>query len=141
MLTFSYKLAARVLQLSTYFKSKIIERLGNSPNSLVLVPPSRVGAQSSFTAALETQIVPLLTPHPRELSQYLREYFGILARPIVHPTVPKGEERVRVCIHANNTEEELDRLLHGVSAWIQSHGQQPPAKGREIVARGPRARL
>lgn len=32
-------------------------------------------------------------------------------RPIMSPTVPKGKERLRVCLHAYNTYEEIDRLI------------------------------
>lgn len=37
---------------------------------------------------------------------------GMDARPIVFPTVPKGKERIRICLHAFNTKEEIDLLLH-----------------------------
>lgn len=36
---------------------------------------------------------------------------GFDVRPIVSPTVPKGKERLRICIHAFNTEEEVMRLV------------------------------
>ncbi|MCB9257030.1 MAG: 8-amino-7-oxononanoate synthase [Chitinophagales bacterium] len=35
---------------------------------------------------------------------------GIDLRPIVAPTVPLGKERIRICLHAFNTEEDLERL-------------------------------
>ncbi|PSR10770.1 MAG: 8-amino-7-oxononanoate synthase [Bacteroidetes bacterium] len=31
--------------------------------------------------------------------------------PIRHPTVPAGQERLRICLHAYNTEAEIDQLL------------------------------
>jgi 8-amino-7-oxononanoate synthase len=36
---------------------------------------------------------------------------GILAKPLLHPTVPKGGERLRFCLHAYNSKEEIDRLF------------------------------
>ena len=35
--------------------------------------------------------------------------FGVKA--ILHPTVPKGEERIRICLHSFNTEQEISDLL------------------------------
>jgi len=36
---------------------------------------------------------------------------GLDVRPILSPTVEKGRERLRIVLHAFNTEEELDRLI------------------------------
>ena len=36
---------------------------------------------------------------------------GLDIRPILYPTVPKGSERLRIVIHAFNTEPEIDRLI------------------------------
>ncbi len=36
------------------------------------------------------------------------------ARPITWPTVPKGKDRVRVCLHAGNTKEDVERLVDGI---------------------------
>ncbi len=61
-------------------------------------------------------IVPLLTSEARDLAAHLRAN-GLLARPICYPTVPKGEDRVRICVHADNTEEDIDRLIECVKGW------------------------
>jgi len=36
---------------------------------------------------------------------------GLDIRPILYPTVPKGEERLRIVLHAFNTMEEMERLI------------------------------
>ena len=36
---------------------------------------------------------------------------GLDVRPILHPTVPKGSERLRIVLHSFNTPEEVDRLV------------------------------
>ena len=36
---------------------------------------------------------------------------GFDVRPILSPTVPKGKERIRICLHSFNTEEEISSLL------------------------------
>lgn len=41
---------------------------------------------------------------------------GLDVRPILYPTVPKGGERLRIVLHAFNTEDELDRLIAGLGS-------------------------
>lgn len=66
-----------------------------------------------------SSILPLFTPHPRQLARYCQER-GFIVRPIVAPTVPKGSERVRICLHAANTESQVDALARAIAAWVQS---------------------
>lgn len=46
----------------------------------------------------------------KNCSEILQEY-GFDVRAILSPTVPVGFERLRVCLHAFNTEKEIDGLL------------------------------
>jgi 8-amino-7-oxononanoate synthase len=39
---------------------------------------------------------------------------GYAVFPILHPTVPEGEERIRICLHAFNTEEEIIGLANSI---------------------------
>ena len=39
------------------------------------------------------------------------EEAGFYAKAILSPTVPKGKERLRICIHAFNTKDEIDNLI------------------------------
>jgi 8-amino-7-oxononanoate synthase len=43
---------------------------------------------------------------------------GFDIRPIFSPTVPQGKERLRVCLHAFNTEEELMHLHRTLSEAV-----------------------
>lgn len=36
---------------------------------------------------------------------------GLLVHPILHPTVPLGEERLRICLHTFNTKDQIDLLI------------------------------
>lgn len=80
------------------------------------------GLASRFQAMAET--LPLLKSYTaiqgvivsgnllaRQLANRLQES-NLEVRPILYPTVPKGQERLRIVLHAFNTEEELDRLLN-----------------------------
>ncbi len=53
----------------------------------------------------------------KTLSAILNEH-NLDVRPILSPTVPKGEERLRVCIHNFNTEEEMDALVDLITTNI-----------------------
>ncbi|KAF9183285.1 hypothetical protein BGZ51_004141 [Haplosporangium sp. Z 767] len=44
---------------------------------------------------------------------------GLNVKAIRFPTVPKGKERVRICLHSHNTQEQVQRLIDIVQAWIQ----------------------
>lgn len=53
-----------------------------------------------------------------------------MVRPIVAPTVPHGTERVRVCLHAGNTEWEVEKLVISIGEWVdmnlkERRGSQP----------------
>jgi 8-amino-7-oxononanoate synthase len=40
---------------------------------------------------------------------------GFDVRPILNPTVPKGTERLRICLHSFNTEKEITGLLNTIA--------------------------
>ncbi|MCW5906245.1 MAG: 8-amino-7-oxononanoate synthase [Chitinophagales bacterium] len=41
---------------------------------------------------------------------------GFDVRPILYPTVPKGSERIRICLHSFNTEAEVCKLAETINA-------------------------
>ncbi len=43
---------------------------------------------------------------------------GIRISPVLHPTVPLGEERLRICLHQFNTEAEIDQLLNSIKRCL-----------------------
>ncbi|KAF8919490.1 pyridoxal phosphate-dependent transferase [Mucidula mucida] len=102
------KLSQKLLNNSLYFTGTLSSRLTHIPADVISLPPH-----------LETSpIIPIMTPYPRRLSAYLYAR-NMNARPITWPTVPKGKDRVRVCLHAQNTKEELDRLINGMITWAE----------------------
>ncbi|KAJ2998010.1 hypothetical protein NUW58_g462 [Xylaria curta] len=62
-------------------------------------------------------IIPLFTNRPKSLAQYCQTS-GFMVRPIVAPTVPQGQERVRICVHASNTIEQVDGLCQAIETLI-----------------------
>ena len=45
-----------------------------------------------------------------------KEGFGVM--PILSPTVPKGQERLRICLHSFNTETQISELLDALYDYI-----------------------
>lgn len=43
-----------------------------------------------------------------------------MVRAIVAPTVPEGTERIRVCLHAGNSFEDVNKLVRRMSEWIDA---------------------
>ncbi|RAH42174.1 aminotransferase class I/II-fold pyridoxal phosphate-dependent enzyme [Aspergillus brunneoviolaceus CBS 621.78] len=60
---------------------------------------------------------------------------GYVVRAILPPTVPAGQERVRVCLHAGNTEDEIDGLVETIVEWLEE------AQGEEQMQVAKVARL
>ncbi|QHS63583.1 aminotransferase class I/II-fold pyridoxal phosphate-dependent enzyme [Chitinophaga agri] len=81
-----------------------------------LITRFREGAKGRATLYSETPIQIVLTPgneYTRALAGEL-QLAGFDVRPILHPTVPKGKERLRIVLHSFNTAAEVDRLLQAL---------------------------
>jgi 8-amino-7-oxononanoate synthase len=46
----------------------------------------------------------------RAIAKYARKGFDV--KPILSPTVPQGQERLRMCLHSFNSEGEMKDILH-----------------------------
>jgi len=44
---------------------------------------------------------------------------GFDVRPLVSPTVSAGQERIRICLHAFNTEKEVEALISAIQSSLQ----------------------
>ncbi len=54
---------------------------------------------------------------PEEIKKVLQEH-KMGAKVIFSPTVPKGQERIRICIHSFNTSSEIQRILQLLSTFV-----------------------
>ncbi|BFZ63759.1 hypothetical protein YB2330_004891 [Saitoella coloradoensis] len=88
--------------------STLSSLLGRLPSTPLLTLPS---------LPLQSPILPLITLHPRQLADVLQKQ-GFNVRAICWPTVEKDKERVRVCLHAGNKEEEVTALVKAVGRWV-----------------------
>lgn len=53
----------------------------------------------------------------KQISTILNEN-DLLVKPILSPTVAKGKERIRICLHQHNTKKEIDLLINIISQHI-----------------------
>lgn len=91
----------------------LIEYLGNRLDALGTWDPA-IFEVDHFP---RSPIFSLRSPVPRQLAAACQRK-GFMVHPIMSPTVPKGKERVRVCLHAGNTVEEIDGLVETILAWL-----------------------
>ena len=55
--------------------------------------------------------------HAQRMARDLREQHYNL-RPVLSPTVPAGQERIRVCLHSDNSEQEIAELIAAVAKML-----------------------
>ncbi len=72
---------------------------------------NRVNSRS----AIQNVIVPG-NSEVKKLATFLQEN-GFDCRPILSPTVKEGSERIRICLHSFNSDEEISKLNHSLAAF------------------------
>lgn len=77
----------------------------NQQKNLLGLKPMFVRSKS----AIQSAIIPG-NENVKRLAQQLQDK-GFDVKPILSPTVPEGQERLRFCIHSYNSEEEINQVL------------------------------
>ena len=120
-IVYHHQLANKLRSLIRLTLTELQSRLKAFPPHLVHLPhelqdrtPSPIGDDDE----LLSPIIPVMTSQPRSLSQHLSG-LGVNAKPITWPTVPKGKDRVRVCLHAGLSMEDVMKLVHGIVGWAE----------------------
>ncbi|MFA5843480.1 MAG: pyridoxal phosphate-dependent aminotransferase family protein [Coriobacteriia bacterium] len=70
-------------------------------------------AQGWDTMASSTCVVPVMVGDEAKTMDLTRMLFdrGVFVCPIVHPAVPRGTDRLRTCLMATHTDEDIDQAL------------------------------
>ncbi len=53
----------------------------------------------------------------KKIALQLQE-IGFFVKPILHPTVKKGEERLRFCLHSTNSRAEITQVLENLTTFV-----------------------
>ncbi|MEJ5961470.1 aminotransferase class I/II-fold pyridoxal phosphate-dependent enzyme [Pedobacter immunditicola] len=77
----------------------------------------------SAKETLQSPIKAIILPGNEKVKRISRELAeeGLAVYPIVSPTVPKGKERLRICLHAFNTDQEIEKLCFTLLKVINTH--------------------
>ncbi|KAF2454957.1 aminotransferase [Lineolata rhizophorae] len=104
-------LSSQLQNLIAYLHERLYELLSSLEDStgLISMPMTRP----------RSPIFSVLTTRPRELAKHCQES-GFIVRAVVPPTVPAGKERIRVCLHAGNTKDEIDGFISRLQEWLES---------------------
>lgn len=88
------------------------------------LPPQLSHLLQSPVDVPETPIFAVLSSEPKVLAAHCQRH-GFVIRGIVSPTVPEGTERVRICLHAGNTVEQIEGLVDCIRLWIRQRVGEP----------------
>ncbi|TFK91265.1 PLP-dependent transferase [Polyporus arcularius HHB13444] len=108
------ELISSLHRLSASFEQKLKVALASIPPHIL--SPFPRNTPSGFPEGITSPIFPIITSAPMPLAEFLRS-LGYDTRPIPYPAVPRGQERIRVVVHAKNTEAELDDLITRLLEW------------------------
>lgn len=95
--------------------AKLISKLSGSVENLL------EGMSKATLLPGNSQIKSLLVPGndcAKRVSGQLRDV-GIYAKAILYPTVPRGKERIRICVHAFNTSQEVELLCTTIKQTLK----------------------
>jgi len=73
---------------------------------------SNISNKIDSTSAIQAIVIPG-NERVRQVAADLQQQ-GFDVRPILSPTVPEGFERLRICLHVYNTDDEIKQLTHAI---------------------------
>ncbi len=105
-----------LLELSDKGRIDLKNKISYFLNQLSAISHQLLAIKSD--SAIQCVIVPG-NENVKSVAHNLQEA-GFDVRPILYPTVPKGSERLRICLHAFNTEEEIDGVVKAISYQLSA---------------------
>ncbi|RXW13955.1 hypothetical protein EST38_g11901 [Candolleomyces aberdarensis] len=113
------RLRETVMDLSHFFLSLFAQSTRDIPKSVLSLLNSETKNLNS--RGLISPIFAIFSPDVVALQNHLNEK-GYAARALAPPAVPRGKERLRVVIHAGNSEEQIKSLVEALREWALAQG-------------------
>ena len=121
--------------MCVHFRCLLEDALKHVPPNLLSLPP--LCTPQNFPSEVVSPIFPILSQHPLSLAAHLVR-FGYACRGLPYPVVPRGQERIRVIVHAASQPEELKELVSRILEWaetMQVQNIQPGSQFPELRSR------
>jgi 8-amino-7-oxononanoate synthase len=104
----------------TYIQEKIKQSIDNHKRNVlhekIKLFRNKIKIKTISAETSPIQIIPCPgIEHVKAFSQKIQNA-GFAVKAILSPTVPEGKERIRICIHAFNTDEEIVKLCELLNA-------------------------
>ncbi len=103
-------IATQIMEASVQERKQLLENIGyfKSQAAIVFQNQNRYKLLPSDTA-IQGVVIPEVDLVKSKCMELQAK--GIDVRPVLSPTVPKGSERIRICLHSFNIKSEIDALL------------------------------
>ncbi|KAF9240610.1 hypothetical protein BU15DRAFT_73841 [Melanogaster broomeanus] len=124
------ELRQNLVRMSRYARKQLVHVLKCIPGEILSVDnsPSR-----THDSGLCSPIIPIFTPLVQNLADHLLKK-GYAVTPFTLPAVRRP--RIRMIIHAHNTEEDIDSFINTLVQWTTTQGRDGiPAVVRSSVER------
>ncbi|KAJ7431179.1 pyridoxal phosphate-dependent transferase [Mycena galericulata] len=117
------RMAMHLLDICTYFVHALRLALSDVPRELICLPlhlyrPISHDICTTPATTLPTPIIPLLTPRAVSLRDFL-DSRGICTLAVGYPIVPKDKARLRLCVNADKTKEDVREFIRALLDWVQ----------------------
>ncbi|KAM5544660.1 hypothetical protein V8D89_001558 [Ganoderma adspersum] len=119
----------RLRAVCLHFRSLLEDSLKHVPPTILSLRPLRT--PQGFPREIVSPIFPIFTQHPQSLAAHLRQ-IGYASRAVPYPMVPRGEERIRVTVHAANQPQELVDLVSHILGWAETMQGRDVQSGRRV---------
>lgn len=101
--------AFKYLQENIYLQQQLRENIGIYQHAV-----RDLSNKTVSNSSIQTAIFPG-NNHSKKVATELQQK-GFDVRPILSPTVPKGSERLRICLHTFNTQNEIEALADALKS-------------------------